>query len=704
MFDGSWAPTAGAVSLPVLSVAAICTAATTARVTGRARTGRRLVGRPFVSHFGDGVSPKAVPAPEAPAFRSTPAPAPLPMPPQDLRKAPSPASAATPALIGRRLTVILGALAIGGLVGGLMLAVLSLNGLSWLEAVMIGLSGLLAAWVGLGFVTAGAGFVLSFGQRPEPPPAARQDVDTRTAILLPTYNEDPGLIFSAVQAIAEDLRRQGPADAYEIFILSDTRDDLLASEEVASLLRTRLRLGVGVGVGPLVHYRRRASNVDRKSGNIAEWVETCGAAFDYMLVLDADSLMTGETIRALKAGMDADPGLGLLQSVPTIVNADTPFARLQQFAARLYGPVFAQGQQWWSASEGNYWGHNAIIRTRAFAESAGLPHLTGPRPFGGHILSHDFVEAALLRRRGWTVRTMASLSGSYEEAPPTLLDMAARDRRWCQGNLQHARLLSAAGLHWVSRMHLFLGVFAYLAPALWLATLILGAIVWPPLRVTRGTARYGEVEGLFWLTLALLIIPKVLALVLALRSADLRRGFGGGLTLVASFLVESLASLLTAPVMMVMQSVAVLDVLIGRDSGWSPQRREGVELGVRDVWRAHGAHVLLGLAGGVGALLVSRYVLLWASPVFLSLALSAILSFHTAKPRLGRALRRRGLLSIPEEHDPPPVLLRSTALRAAYAEEMQDRRRIALLMRRPVPAYETFRSPAPRESELLKVA
>ena len=700
MFDVSWAPTAGAVVMPVLSITALCTTAAASRALGRSRRSRWLIGRPARSHFGAGISPANTPSPEAPVFRSTPATASLPMPRQDLRAAPAAAAQDTAPMMRRRMTIILGALAIAILVGGLMLLVLSMDGLTWLEGLMVALSTLLAAWVGLGFMTASAGFALSFAQRAEPPLAARQAVDTRTAILLPTYNEDPGLIFSAVQAIAEDLRRLGPADGYEIFVLSDTRDHTVASEEVASLLRTRLR----VGMAPEIHYRRRAANIDRKSGNIAEWVATCGAGFDYMLVLDADSLMTAETILALKAEMDADPCVGLLQTVPTIVNAETPFARLQQFAARLYGPVFALGQQWWAASEGNYYGHNALIRTRAFAESAGLPHLTGPRPFGGHILSHDFVEAALLRRRGWTVRSLATLTGSYEEAPPTLLDMAVRDRRWCQGNLQHVRVLSAAGLHWISRMHLALGIFAYLAPGLWLATLILGAVVWPPLHVTRGSARYDEVQGLFWLTLALLIIPKVMALVLALRSSHLRRGFGGASTLILGFLVESLASLLTAPVMMVMQSVAVVDVLAGRDSGWSPQRREGVELGVRDVWRAHGAHVLLGLAGGVGAFLVSRYFLLWASPVFLSLALSAILSFHTAKPRLGRALRRQGLLSIPEEHEPPPVLQRSMALRAAYAAESEARRRIAALLRKPIPAYEAFRNPQKKLRELREVA
>ncbi|MDR3511373.1 MAG: glucans biosynthesis glucosyltransferase MdoH, partial [Caulobacteraceae bacterium] len=509
----------------------------------------------------------------------------------------------------------------------------------------------------------------------------------RTAILLPAYNEDPGLILSAVEAIAEDLRRLDAGPHYDLFILSDTRDERIARDEAAGLLRLRHRLGARDGA-PNVYYRRREMNVDRKAGNIADWVETHGGAYAYMLVLDADSLMSAETIVALSAAMDGDARLGLLQTVPTIVNAETPFARLQQFASRLYGPVFAVGQQWWSGAENNYYGHNAIIRVAAFAESAGLPHLTGPKPFGGHILSHDFIEAALLRRRGWAVRTAATLTGSYEETPPTLLDSALRDRRWCQGNLQHARLLNAAGLHWVSRLHLARGIFSYLAPMVWLTLLACGALVWPAQHVARGSRAFHEVIALFGLTLALLAAPKVMAFALALGSRTARTGFGGAGRLSLSLLIESVVSMLTAPVMMVMQSVAVVEVLIGRDSGWSPQNREGSGLSRRDAWRAHGRHVALGVLGGLGALLVSKYFLVWTSPVFLSLALSALLSLHTSRPKAGRALRRHGLFSIPEEEAPPPVLARALALREAYAQEAAARRRIAVLMREPVPAYE----------------
>jgi membrane glycosyltransferase len=393
--------------------------------------------------------------------------------------------------------------------------------------------------------------------------------------------------------MAEDLLQAGAGDRYDIYILSDTRDSQIAEAEAAAFLRLRAGLS---DAGPRIYYRRRPQNIDRKAGNIADWVQTFGGAYDYMLVLDADSLMSADCVLRLTSAMDADPGLGLLQSAPSIVNGETRFARLQQFANRLYGPVFARGQHWWSGSEGNYWGHNAIIRVTAFAESAGLPHLSGPRPFGGHILSHDFVEAALLRRRGWAVRMAPELDGTYETTPPTLLDMAVRDRRWCQGNLQHARLFGAAGLHGISRLHLVRGAFAYVAPLLWFAQLILGAVVCAAER-HAGTANQLEIVALFGLTVALLLGPKLMAYSAAMADRRLREGFGGASRLTAGFVVEVVLSTLTAPVLMIMQSAAVIQVLRGRDSGWAAQRREGAEVGLRQAWRVHRGHVALGVAG-----------------------------------------------------------------------------------------------------------
>jgi membrane glycosyltransferase len=631
---------------------------------------------PFASAFR-----RASPAAPFPALRSTPTASRLAMPRQDLKTAPVAPPLPAEGVAIRRAILVAGALAIAALVGAVLFNVLSRHGLSVLEWITLALSVTLSGWLGFGFVSATAGFLTAFPRRAlAGAAAAAPEIRARTAILLPTYNEDPGLILAAAQSIAEEVARLGLADRYDFFILSDTRDEPVAQAEATGLLRLRLRLQDG----PAVYYRRRRANTDRKAGNIGDWVETYGAGYDFMLVLDADSLMSGETIARITAEMERDPRLGLLQTAPTVINAETPFARLQQFASRLYGPVFARGQAWWSGPEGNYWGHNAIIRVAAFAESAGLPHLTGPKPFGGHILSHDFIEAALLRRRGWAVRTLADLPGSYEETPPTLLDTAQRDRRWCQGNLQHARVLASAGLHWVSRLHLACGIFAYLAPLLWLLLVVCGAIIWPSQQLTVHSAEYKEVIAVFVFNLALLAAPKAMALTLALSSQKARRGFGGAGRLWLGFAVECVASMLTTPVMMLMQAIAVAEVLVGRDSGWTPQRREGVELSGRDAWRAHRGHVLLGVAGGLGALLVSKAFLMWASPVFLSLTLSALLSLHTSRPGAGR----RRLFRIPEDTSPPPVLARSLELRRAYASEASARRQIEALFRQSVPAYE----------------
>ncbi|MBN8772313.1 MAG: glucans biosynthesis glucosyltransferase MdoH, partial [Thiobacillus sp.] len=223
-----------------------------------------------------------------------------------------------------------------------------------------------------------------------------------------------------------------------------------------------------------LYYRRRRRNIARKAGNIADFCKRWGGGYDYLLVLDADSLMEPTSIIELARRMEADRDAGLIQTVPRLVHGKTVFARLHQFASRIYGPAIATGLAWWVGGEGNYWGHNAIIRRRAFTEAAGLPDLPGKAPFGGHILSHDFVEAALIRRAGWTVKIADDIQGSYEETPPSLVDFAIRDRRWCQGNLQHVGVLPARGLHWVSRFHLVSGILSYLASFLWLLLIAAG--------------------------------------------------------------------------------------------------------------------------------------------------------------------------------------------------------------------------------------
>ncbi|MEW5688452.1 MAG: glucans biosynthesis glucosyltransferase MdoH [Pseudomonadota bacterium] len=606
---------------------------------------------------------------------------PLEMPRQDLTRWAGPTGVLEKA--GLRRTAVFGGSAAVTVVAALVMAdLLAAGGFTALDAGAFVLFLVLFGWTAFGFASAAAGFVASWVDGPDAGREPQPVVRTRTALLMPTYNEDPGRVLAAVQAMREDLIRAGVSPLYDIFLLSDTRDEAIARAEVVGVIRVRSRLGAEARL----YYRRRPQNVERKAGNVADWVQRHGGAYESMIILDADSLMSADTIVRLTAAMEADPRLGLLQTSPTLVGAETLFARVQQFAARAYGGMLAAGQNLWSGAEGNYWGHNAIVRVRAFAACAGLPHLPGRQPFGGHILSHDFVEAALLRRGGWAVRLAPHLSGSYEEAPPTVVDMARRDRRWCQGNLQHAGVLGAAGLHWVNRFHMLRGILSYATSPLWLLLLAFGATAWldqigEPVRVDGKAA-----VALFSVTLGLLIAPKLLAGVLAMRQRTVT-GPGRTIGLWTSIAVETVLSALVAPVLMLMQSAGLFDVLLGRDSGWNAQQRDAGRLSRREAWRSHRGHVLIGVLGAGIAWLLDPAIFWWTSPVSLGLFLSAPLSLVMSRIDAGSAFRRIGLLVTPEERLAPPVVARAVELRAAYDREAANRVEIERLLRQPVPCH-----------------
>ena len=413
-----------------------------------------------------------------------------------------------------------------------------------------------------------------------------------------------------------------------------------------------------------------------------------GGAYAQFLILDADSLMTGETLVRLAGAMERHPDVGLIQTLPIITGAATLFARVQQFAGRVYGPLIAHGIAWWHGTEGNYWGHNAMIRTRAFAEQAGLPELAGRRPFGGPIMSHDFVEAALMRRGGWAVHMVPGVRGSYEEVPPTLTDLAVRDRRWCQGNLQHLAVLPTRGLSAISRLHLLTGIGSYITAPLWLLFILTGILIavqarfvqpdyfplgkslfpqWPVIDPVRAM-------WMFVATMALLLVPKLLGCVTILLRRTERRGFGA-VRLVGGILFETLVAGLIAPVVMLTQTIDVVAILLGRDSGWNAQRRDDGAVPARETRRLYRRHTVLGLLLGAVAWAVSLSLALWMLPVVLGLALAIPLALLT-----GRRWSS-GLLRTPEDHEPPPVVARAVALHREW--QSAGATDVARLLREP---------------------
>jgi membrane glycosyltransferase len=525
--------------------------------------------------------------------------------------------------------------------------------------------------VSLGWIAFAAGSVLA-GASKRRDPASGPGGTALTALVMPIYNEDPLRTTAALQAMGEALARIDAHRSFEIVILSDsTNADAWIRETLrVDLLRNALR-----SIMP-VWYRRRWQNIARKSGNIEDFVRRWGGRYDHMVVLDADSLIDAPTLQRLAQMMIADADLGILQTSPQLIGAYTFFGRLQQFAACAYGPVITRGLSAWSGDSGNYWGHNAIIRMAAFAQHCGLPELPGRKPFGGFVLSHDFVEAALMRRSGWKVRMAADCGGSWEESPPSLIDVAVRDRRWAQGNLQHMKIIGTAGLSWVSRMHLGIGIMSYLSSPLWLVMLGIGFALAVQSHLIRPeyfnhdfqlfpTWPRFDVElmmTLFWFSMVVLLIPKMLGLAHALLSKRIRRGGGGVIGVAASCILEMIVSALYAPILMLIQSRHVFEVFVGRDSGWKPQRRDGGGTTWSDAWHFHRRHMFLSCVTAVIVWFLSPPLLAWLSPALLGLFLAVPLSRASGSQRLGRFLSRLALLRTPEEAQAPALVARRQEL------------------------------------------
>jgi membrane glycosyltransferase len=509
------------------------------------------------------------------------------------------------------------------------------------------------AWLAWGATLSFVGLAPSV-RKPRPTPDLATPAP-RLVVLVPICNEDPVTTFARIAAMDHSIRAEGLAA--DIAILSDTRN-----EESALLERqTYLRLIAETHGEGRIFYRRRSDNRGRKAGNIEEFIHRSGGAYDFALILDADSLMEGRTVRDMAAKMQADPKLGLLQTLPKIIGARSFFGRAMQFAASFHSPVFTRGLERLQGNTGPFWGHNAMVRLKAFAESCALPELAGPPPFGGHILSHDYVEAALLARAGWRVQVDHSIGGSFEEGPENILSYAKRDRRWCQGNLQHSRLLLAPGLAAWSRFVFLQGIFAYLVSVLWAAFLITSVVatilapvpnyfpephmlfpVFPDDRTKEITALIVGIMGL-------LILPKFAILYEASGTRRTAR-FGGSIRAGFSVVAEILLSSLIAPLMLMYQTKAVMQVLSGRDGGWPANQRGEGALTLAEGFRA-GLWIML--TGGAALAIVARVapdLTFWLLPVCLPMLAAPFLIAWTSRPLTHK------LFLVPEERRPAPVI------------------------------------------------
>ncbi|MDC8829331.1 glucans biosynthesis glucosyltransferase MdoH [Alteromonas gilva] len=539
------------------------------------------------------------------------------------------------------------------------------NHLTALETAQLGLSMLLFIWLAMSFWTAAIGFVLKLFnidplslRKALPAPDTGAELCQRHAVVMPVYNEDTRRIMVGFEACVRELAETSNGKQFDFYMLSDTTEPARAEAELNAWQALTSRLGI---YSEQVFYRRREQNTGRKVGNLADFCQRWGSRYEAMIVLDADSVMSGERMADLAYRIEQNPDTALIQTIPMPVRQNTFFARFVQFAAHLYSPMLATGLSFWQTDSANYWGHNAIIRIAPFIQHCGLPTLAGKAPFGGEILSHDFVEAALLRRAGWQAYLLTDTTGSYEEVPSNMLEYATRDRRWVQGNIQHLGLLSIKGLKLTSRLHFLFGAFAYMSSLLLLLVLAFGTAdalyraltpvaffsaeyqLFPDWQI----ARQGLMFATMWMTVALLFMPKILGLVLAIIQR--RNEFGGVWRLLKGGIMELAMAIIIAPLMMFYHSYFVLSVFVGHSVKWEAQAREGSMVPWLTSLRRGYVATLVALVWGGVTFYYTPGLFTWLLPVLSGLLLAAPLIRLTSSPTLGQMSKRAGIFVIQDE-------------------------------------------------------
>ena len=548
-----------------------------------------------------------------------------------------------------------------------MRAILPYQGTQILEMAILVLFALLFLWVSAGFWTAMMGFLQLLIGRDRYSISARSVEDgpisasSRTAVVMPICNEDVDRVFAGLRATFESISRTDVADRFDLFVLSDSyKADVCVAEQKAWTELCQTVNGWGK-----IFYRLRRRRVKRKSGNIDDFCRRWGSQYKYMVVLDADSVMSGDCLKQLVRLMEATPDAGIIQTAPMATGMDTLYARIQQFASRVYGPLFTAGMHFWQLGESHYWGHNAIIRLEPFMRHCVLAPLPGRGSFAGAILSHDFVEAALMRRAGYGVWIAYDLPGSFEELPPNLLEELQRDQRWCHGNLMNFRLFLINGFHPVHRAVFLTGVMSYLSAPLWFLFLVLSTAllavhslteptyfveanqlfpIWPRWNPTQAIA-------LFSTTATLLFLPKVLGVFLIWARGS--RLYGGRKQAAYSMVLEVLFSMLLAPIRMLFHTRFVISAFLGLSAKWISPSRDNGQTTWGDAIRRHGSQTILGLAWGGLVAWLNPVFLIWMIPILGAFLLIIPISVYSSRVSLGRRTYLRRLFRIPEETQPP---------------------------------------------------
>lgn len=570
-------------------------------------------------------------------------------------------------------TLVLGSTAAGTWV---MTKILSSQELTPLEGLIIAVFSFLFGWISINFWSVLLGFFLSMLKKDAhlklPEGISPIPGGVKVALIMPVHNEEVRRIFAGLRAMVDTIKEAGISDHFDIFILSDSTSSAhLISEQIHWAKLCEETDGFGK-----VFYRHRKIRLHKKSGNVSDFCRRWGSQYKYMITLDADSLMGGELLNRLVNVMEEREDIGILQTSPMAVNQISLISRLQQFASHMYGPIFFAGLKFWQMDETGFWGHNAIVRIEPFMKYCALPKLSGGPPFGGEILSHDFVEAALMRRAGWGVWLAYELKDSFEELPPNLLEELSRDKRWCQGNIQHLRLMFMKGISFGHRLLFLQGNLFYFSSLMWCTLLVLMTVNAVDLYFDRPVYFLTERSLFpFWvvehreLSIELLIVTavflfssKIFSFIYIGCSRERAAGFGGVFRLFISVVMETLLSTILAPLRMLFHTWYCLLNLTGRKLTWGSQDRLQKKTTFKEAFRAHILGSVMALLWAFIAYAVSKTLFWWLSVIVVPLILAIPISMFFSYQSVGLFFRKWGIFLTPLEVKPTKVLLRHQEL------------------------------------------
>ncbi len=511
-------------------------------------------------------------------------------------------------------------------------------------------------WAVLGFWNAMIGLWLLHGPRDAladvAPYASAGEAVTpltiRTAVLMTLRNEDPARALKRLATVKDSIDRTGEGTAFSYFILSDTNKPDVAAAEEEGVARWRAE----TGAGDRIVYRRRADNKGFKAGNVRDFCDRWGGDYELMLPLDADSLMSGEVIVKMAGMMQAHPRLGILQSLVVGMPSSSAFARIFQFGMRHGMRSYTMGQAWWTGDCGPFWGHNAFVRIKPFVEDCDLPILPGKPPLGGHVLSHDQVEATLMRKAGYEVRVLPVEGGSWEENPPTMLDFAQRDVRWCQGNMQYVKLLDYPGLLPMSRFQLLWAILMFVGIPAW--TLMIALLPFATLHAQSAPGFPAALAaGLYITFFVMYLMPKIAGFIDAVLTRGGMAAYGGSLRFFASAAIELVFSFLQGAVSTIRTTIFMIGLVFGKTVNWGGQQRDAAGISFATALQNLWPQTLFGFIVCGALYMISPTVLLWSLPLTAGYLLAVPFAMLTASPVLGRWMKRAGLCGIPEDFDTP---------------------------------------------------